>query len=118
VTVVLDANGGGGDVGARAFELLAAGGRFLIFGFSSGSMTSLDPARVAERGIKNLSYFGPPAGPSGPEVRQRRIRDVLAAAAAGRLRTIVGARFPLEKAAAEHAAIDARETVGKAVLEP
>jgi NADPH:quinone reductase-like Zn-dependent oxidoreductase len=30
----------------------------------------------------------------------------------------VGARFPLEKAAAEHAAIDARETVGKAVLEP
>ncbi len=30
----------------------------------------------------------------------------------------MGARFPLEKAAAAHAAIEARETVGKTVLEP
>jgi len=116
VSVVLDANGG--EVGAQAFELLAEGGRFLIFGFSSGSMTALDPEKVAERGIRQISYFGPPTGPRGPEVLQRQIRETLAAAASGRLRTLVGGRFPLEKAAEAHAAIEARETVGKTVLEP
>ena len=116
VTVVLDSNGG--EVGAQAFELLAEGGRFLIFGFSSGSMTTLDPARVAERGIRQLSYFGAPTGPRSPEEQQRQIREVLAAVAAGRLRTFVGGRYPLEKAADAHAAIEARTTVGKIVLEP
>jgi len=116
VSVVLDGNGG--EVGLQAFELLAEGGRFLIFGFSSGAMTALDPARVAERGIRQLSYFGPPTGIRSPEAQQRQIREIFAAVTEGRLRTYVGGRFPLEKAADAHTAIDARATVGKVVLEP
>ncbi|MFB9838212.1 zinc-binding dehydrogenase, partial [Actinoallomurus acaciae] len=37
--------------------------------------------------------------------------------AAGRLRPVIGQRFPLERAADAHAAIEARATVGKTLLE-
>lgn len=116
VSVVFDAIGG--DIGARAFELLADGGRFLVFGFSSGTMTKPDPAAVTDRNINNLSYFGPAAGPRGPQTQLRQSRDVIAAAAEGRLRPFVGRTFPLEQAEAAHTAITARATVGKTVLEP
>ena len=39
-----------------------------------------------------------------------------AEAAAGRLRPLVGQRFPLAEAAAAHTAIEARATVGKTLL--
>jgi NADPH2:quinone reductase len=40
----------------------------------------------------------------------------LAEAAAGRLRPVIGQRFPLERAADAHAAIASRATVGKTLL--
>jgi NADPH:quinone reductase len=116
VTVVFDAVGG--QIGAAAFEVLADGGRFLIFGFSDGVMTEIDPSRAAERKINVLSYFGPPAGPRSPEAQLRLSREVFAAVGEGRLRTFVGRRFPLDQAAEAHAAIADRGTVGKTVLEP
>lgn len=116
VTVVLDALGG--QTGLSAFELLAPGGRFVIFGFSSGSVTQLDPAAVAERGVTVSSYFGPPTGDRAPEVQMRQTREALTAAAEGRLRPLVGQRFPLAGASAAHTAITARATVGKTVLLP
>lgn len=116
VTVVFD--GVGGEFGATVFELVARGGRFVIFGFSSGTMTKVDPEHAAERGVSVLPYFGPGTGPRSPEAQLRQAKDVLAAAAEGRLRTLVGARFPLDLAAAAHTAITARRTRGKTVLEP
>lgn len=116
VSVVLDAVGG--PTGQSAFELLAAGGRFVIFGFSSGSITQPDPAAVAERGITVSSYFGPPTGDRSPEVQMRQTREALTAAADGRLRPLVGQRFSLAEASVAHAAITARATVGKTVLIP
>ncbi len=116
VTVVFD--GVGGEVGETTFELVARGGRFVVFGFSSGAQTRIDPEHAAERGVSVLSYFGPPTGSRSPEVQLRQTRDVLAAVAEGRLRTLVGARFPLDQAAEAHAAITARRTTGKTVLEP
>jgi NADPH2:quinone reductase len=44
-------------------------------------------------------------------------RSALAEAAAGRLRPVIGQRFPLERAANAHAAIESRSTVGKTLLE-
>lgn len=116
VSVVVD--GVGGETGRRAFELLAPQGRLVVFGLASGSMTKLDPERVAERGVTVHSYFGPPTGDRSPEAGLRQTREVIAAVAAGRLRPFVGRRFPLAEAAAAHAAITARETVGKTVLIP
>jgi NADPH2:quinone reductase len=42
--------------------------------------------------------------------------SALAAAAAGTLRPVIGARCPLERAADAHAAIESRATVGKTLL--
>jgi NADPH2:quinone reductase len=44
-------------------------------------------------------------------------QSALADGAAGRLRPVIGQRFPLERAADAHAAIEARATVGKTLLE-
>jgi len=116
VTVAMDAVGG--PTGLSAFELLAHGGRFVIYGSAGGTITQLDPAAVAERGITVSSYFGPPTGDRAPEVQARQTREALTAAAEGRLRPFVGQRFPLAEASAAHAAITARATVGKSVLIP
>jgi NADPH2:quinone reductase len=56
-----------------------------------------------------------------PDVPPARLRayteQALADAAAGRLRPLIGQRFPLERAADAHAAIEARATVGKTLLD-
>jgi NADPH2:quinone reductase len=116
VSVVFD--GVGGAIGREAFELLGAGGRFVAFGFSSGSGTTLAEGEAEARGAGVLSYWGPPVGPRGPEVQLRQTREALAAAAAGTLRPFVGLAFPLAEAAAAHRAIEARESTGKTVLLP
>jgi NADPH2:quinone reductase len=43
-------------------------------------------------------------------------RSALAEAVAGRLRPVIGQRFPLDRAAEAHAAIEARTTLGKTLL--
>ena len=60
--------------------------------------------------------FGPFQGEL-PMVPGNGVGGVVAEAAAGRLRPLIGQRFPLERAADAHAAIEARATVGKTLLE-
>jgi NADPH:quinone reductase len=114
VTVAFD--GVGGDVGRGALELLAPGGRLILFGFSSGEPTRLSAADLFARGLTASAAIGPrilnrPGGMRDLE------EQALAALAEGRLRPLVQ-RFPLAEAAAAHAALEARGTVGKAVLVP
>jgi NADPH:quinone reductase-like Zn-dependent oxidoreductase len=55
------------------------------------------------------------------ETQLRAMRSLaeraLAEAAAGRLRPVIGQRFPLERPAEAHEAIQSRATVGKTLLE-
>jgi NADPH:quinone reductase len=113
VSVVLD--GVGGDVGRHALELLGPGGRMVVFGWSSGAPTALTTMDVFERYLTVTTGFGPDIG--NPE-RKRELEDTaLAEAAAGRLVPLLS-RFQLSDAAAAHAAIESRATVGKTVLLP
>ncbi len=112
VTLVLD--GVGGDAGRAALELLAPGGRILLFGFASGEPTPITTRDLIRLGI--TAGWGLGAGIAG-RMRELETR-ALEAAASGRLVPEVGARFPLSEAAAAHRAMEARETVGKVVLEP
>lgn len=45
-----------------------------------------------------------------------RVERILAQAAAAHIRPTIGQTFPLEQAAAAHAAIEAREVLGKTLL--
>jgi NADPH2:quinone reductase len=108
--VVFD--GVGGDIGRAAFELLDAGGRMLIFGMASGEWADISDEAAADRGVAVIRE------PSAtPEELRAFTHSALADAAAGRLRPVIGQRFPLEQAADAHAAIEARATLGKTLLE-
>jgi NADPH2:quinone reductase len=110
VDVVFD--GVGGDIGLAAFGLLGAGGRFCPFGMASGSFTPVTPGQA--RAWRVSVRAG--AGGASPEDLAALARTALAEAAAGRLRPVVGQEFGLAEAAAAHAAIEARETIGKTLL--
>ncbi|MBO0891409.1 MAG: zinc-binding dehydrogenase [Acidothermales bacterium] len=106
--VVFD--GVGGAVGRAAFELLGPGGRMLSYGPGERRVgRSLrgtgEPAR--RRAGAGVRHAGRAARAHRPGTRGR---------ANGRLRPVIGQRFPLERAADAHAAIESRATVGKTLL--
>jgi NADPH:quinone reductase len=109
VDVVFD--GVGGAIGRAAFDLLAAGGRMWSFGLASGALAQIPEAEAARRGIR-VTW--------GPQIPPHTLLDLtraaLAEAAAGRLRAIIGQTYPLNQAAAAHAAMEARATLGKTLL--
>ena len=109
VDVVFD--GVGGDIGLAAFGLLGAGGRFCPFGMASGSFAPVTPELARDRQVTVRAGAG-----GSPEELAELARTALAEAAAGRLRPVVGQEFELAEAARAHAAIEARQTVGKTLL--
>ncbi|MFB4310646.1 zinc-binding dehydrogenase [Actinomadura sp. GTD37] len=109
VDVVFD--GVGGDVARAAFTLLRSGGRMVSFGLASGEWASIPADEAAGRGV---ALVRPTAG---PERLREFTLSALQEAAAGRLRPVIGQRFPLDGAADAHRAIESRSTVGKTLLE-
>lgn len=109
VDVVFDSVGGA--IARAAFGLLRPGGRMLSYGLASGSWSDVTDAEAQERGVSLRR-------PQRPDPAQQRgdTATALAEAAAGRLRPVIGQRVPLTEAARAHAAIEARETIGKTLL--
>lgn len=112
-TVVLD--GVGGAVGREALEALGVAGRFVIFGWSSGTPTEFTNTDVLRKGL-SIAALGPRLIHRPGKLRELA-EQALAEHAAGRLRPVVQ-RFALAEAAACHRAIEGRSTVGKTVLNP
>ena len=104
-------DGVGGAIGRAAFELVRDGGRFVPFGMASGEFAQLRDGDATRRHVR-IVHLGPPT----PADVARVTRGVLDDAAAGRLRPVIGQRFPLADAAAAHAAIERRDTIGKTLL--
>jgi len=108
VDVVFD--GVGGAVGTAAYRLVRPGGRMAIYGLSSGSWAEVSEEDAAARGIRLVRSIGDPAA------MREYTEAALEAAAAGQLTPVIGQRFPLERAADAHAAIESRGTIGKTLL--
>ena len=109
VSVVFD--GVGGDIGAASYGLLADGGRFVPYGMASGEFTAI-PDDDRER--RHIAVLRSPM--RDPAELRDLTRRALTEASAGRLAPVIGQTFPLDRAAAAHAAITARETIGKTLL--
>lgn len=105
----------GGAVGRAALELLAPGGRMVVFGRASGTPLHLEPGEAEARGITVVDFF---ARPHPPQALREASAAALDEALAGRLRPVIGQTYPLERAAAAHEAIEARATTGKTLLLP
>ncbi|GAA2076540.1 zinc-binding dehydrogenase [Streptomyces albiaxialis] len=109
--LVLD--GAGGALGRAAFEVVARGGRFSAHGAPSGSFAAVDPLEAAERGVTLVGIEQVQLSPAEAEPLLER---ALLWAANGTVCPVIGQTFPLERAAEAHAAVEAREVVGKTLL--
>jgi NADPH2:quinone reductase len=114
--VVLDAVGG--DIGRQAFEVTANGrGRFVVYGWASGSGIELQTQELTMRGMTVIGALGKGMTKT-PEAMHQHADFALQEAAAGRLVAEIGQTYPLERAADAHAALETRQTIGKVLLIP
>jgi len=115
VDVVLDPVGG--DRFTDSLRSLAEGGRVVVVGFTGGSIPEVKVNRLL---LNNTEVVGAGWGAyvlAKPEVNREIGDGVLALAEQGFVAPVVGARFPLERAAEALALIDGRGALGKVVLE-
>ncbi|GAB3758577.1 zinc-binding dehydrogenase [Microlunatus parietis] len=111
-TVVLD--GVGGAIGRAAFDLLAPGGRLLMFGWSSGTATQITTDDLVGRSLTASWGFG--FLPGGDLDRLRPyVEEALQRAARAEWRPLL-TMYPLADAARAHTDLEHRRTVGKVVL--
>lgn len=104
--VVFD--GVGGDIGSTAFGLTVAGGMFAGHGSASGQFASAHETR-------GITMIGPETGLDDATSRRLTARG-LELLADRSVRPQIGQRFPLERAAEAHAAMEARSVIGKTLL--
>ncbi|MFC7404129.1 zinc-binding dehydrogenase [Georgenia alba] len=105
-------DGAGGPLGLQVFETVADGGRFVTYGTSDG-FTEIDPDVARRRRIRVTNALE--GMPGKAEVREL-LSTALDLVAQGRIRPVIGATFPLERAADAHASLAERTTVGKSLL--
>jgi NADPH:quinone reductase len=114
VTLALD--GVGGEIGRGALELLGPGGRIVMFGWSSGEPLQITTSDLYAGGITASAAVGPRIMQRPGGMRDLETRALAEAAAGGIVPLLT--RFPLADAARAHAALEARQTIGKTVLVP
>ena len=107
----------GGDLALTATRAIAWNGRYLIVGFSSGSIPSFPANHVM---IKTYSLIGVRAGESprrDPELAKRQSKALKELAAHGIMRPHISHRFSLSDAALSLAVLERREAIGRVVVE-
>ncbi len=106
----------GGEVGQRSTKCIAPEGRLLIIGFTSGAFSNFVSNHIL---IKNYSVVGVHWGlyrQFRPAEIDRAWKALWELYAAGRIKPLVGARYPMTQAAEAMEALASREAVGKIVL--
>jgi NADPH:quinone reductase len=106
----------GGDVFDRSVRCMAFGGRYLIVGFASGRIPTINANYPL---IKGFSLIGVRAGEYGrqfPGLGKENIQAIDALAAEG-LKMHIGARFPLSEGIAALRELSERRAIGKVVVE-
>lgn len=110
VDVVFD--GAGGAIGGTAFGLTSPGARFFSYGAASGGFAEFDSSEAERRGVTVV----PVTDQISPEDLRRLTEHGLTLIADGEVRPMIGQTVPLERAAEAHAAIEARDVLGKTIL--
>jgi NADPH2:quinone reductase len=107
-------DGVGGEIGLAAFKITARGGRFSAHGAPSGGFAPID-RQEAER--RTITVRGIEQAQFAPADARRLTERALFETAAARIRPIIGQRYPLACAADAHRAVEARDVIGKTLLE-
>ncbi|MEU4579952.1 zinc-binding dehydrogenase [Nonomuraea sp. NPDC023979] len=107
-------DGAGGGLGRAAFEAVADGGRFVSYGTADGGFTEVDAEEAARRRVDAVNALA--SGPPDPADSRAWLAEALDLVARGRLRPVIGATFPLERARDAHVSLEERRTIGKSLL--
>jgi len=106
-------DGVGGQIGRAAFEVTARGGQVSAHGTPGGGFASID---LQEAGRRDITVRGIEDVQFAPADARALTERAMSESAAGRIRPVIGQRFPLEQAADAHRSIEAREVIGKTLL--
>jgi NADPH2:quinone reductase len=109
--VVFD--GVGGRLGTDAVAAVTEHGRFFAYGAPTGDFATVDQAAADRRHL--TVYSLPLLARARDEITTLTAR-ALKEAATGALRPVVGATFPIARAAEAHAALESRAVLGKVLL--
>ena len=116
VDVVLEMTGG--PVFDQSLAALAPLGRLAVFGMAGRvPPTPVDPGRLMARSTAVIGFWLIHVA-QRPELLAAAVNDLLQSIAAGELRPVVGATYPLAAAADAHRALLDRSSTGKLVLDP
>ena len=107
-------DGAGGTLGKVAFEAVASGGRFVTYGTSGGGFADIDPQVAEQRQVRVNNALE--AGPPDQDTVRALLTQALGLAADGRIRPVIGATYPLDRARDAHVSLAERTTVGKSLL--
>ena len=108
----------GGDVFTQSLKVLNPLGSLVAIGFAGGQWQPIEPALLVGRNISVVGFYLGRLMALRPDYVRECVEELLALWRRGAFRPVVGATFPLDRAADAHALIEGREHVGKVVLEP
>jgi NADPH2:quinone reductase len=116
VDIVLEMTGG--IVFDQSLAVLAPLGRLAVFGMASRTpMSPVDPRRLMARSQAVIGLWLVHVV-QRPKLFAASVTELMSMLADGSLRAVVGATYPLAKAADAHRALLDRSSVGKLVLDP
>jgi len=116
VPVVYDSVGK--DTFQASLDCLAPLGLMVSFGSASGPVPPVDVSLLSAKGSLFLTRPTLSTYTSKRADLERAAADLFAVVASGAVRPCINQSFPLEQAAAAHAALEARQTTGSTVLLP
>ena len=99
----------GGEVFTRSLACLRTDGTMVTVGAHAGEVVPLDIIPFFRRQLKLVG---------SKNASLAELREVMGMVAAGRLKPVIHARFPLERADEAHRAVDSRDLFGKVLLTP
>src|SRR6266542_168910 len=106
----------GGDVSDESMRCIAAFGRLLIVGFTSGRPAELKANHLLIKDAEAIGFTIGALSRLDPARERKNLSILLGWLAAGRIRPHVSHRIPLEKAAEALKLVRQRKVIGKAVL--
>lgn len=124
---LLDANGGapvdvvldaiGGEVFDASLAALAPFGRLVTYGVSGGATNTVNTRKLMRASRTVTGFWFRHCLERPAELLDAPVADLFARAAAGELRVVVGARYPLAEAAQAQIDLAERRTTGKLLLD-
>ncbi|MBI4277570.1 MAG: NADPH:quinone oxidoreductase family protein [Armatimonadetes bacterium] len=107
----------GGKIFWDSLACLPPLGRMVVFGTASGEIPTLTTRDFSRRNL-TIGGFSLPGLMDQREMSAAAASDLLMMLQRGKIRPVIGHRFPMEKAAEVHRLLEGRQTYGKIVMLP